>query len=109
MHTVIKTDLTMDHSEWTQEEFLQNKQKLESDGIQTLLIDTVNTPIEGAETILYNPYELKQYPENTVLVFYCDTGKTTLDRLSEYQKRFPDKTCISLRGGRGYWRKSISL
>lgn len=98
----------MQSVEWSQEEYLRNKKKYQDKGIETVLVDTVNTPIEGTNTVLYNPYELSNYPENTVLVFYCDTGKTTLDRLPEYQKRFPDKTCISLRGGRGYWRKSYN-
>jgi hypothetical protein len=92
--------------EWSQEEYLHHKKRNAENGIQTLLVDTVNSPIEGAECILYNPYELGKYPEGTVLVFYCDTGKSTMGRLSEYQKRFPDKTCISLRGGRGYWRRT---
>lgn len=99
----------MNKKEWSQEEYLIHKKRNEENGIQTILIDTVNSPIEGTETILYNPYELRSYPEGSVFVFYCDTGKTTMERLEEYQKRFPDKQCISLRGGRGYWRKACSV
>lgn len=98
----------MHKREWSQVEYLHYKRSNAIKGIKTLLVDTVNTPIDGAETVLYNPYLLSQYPENTILVFYCDTGKSTLDRLPEYQKRFPDKQCISLRGGRGYWRKAFN-
>ncbi len=97
----------MQKQEWSQEEYLQHKEINRQKGIQTVLIDTINTPIEGTETILYNPFELKHYPKDTVFVFYCDTGKSTRERLNEYQKRFPDKRCISLRGGRGYWRKTL--
>ncbi len=97
----------MQKKEWSQEEYLQYKETNRQKGIQTLLIDTINTPIEGTETILYNPFELKNYPKDTVFVFYCDTGKSTRERLNEYQKKFPDKKCISLRGGRGYWRKTL--
>ncbi len=96
-------------AEWTQEEFLKNKQTLHTQGVKVLLIDTINNPILGAETVLYNPYVLKGYPEDSVLVFYCDTGKSTKERLGEYQKRFPDKHCVSLRGGRGYWRKTMQV
>ena len=99
----------MDKKEWSQEEYLKHKKLNASKGIQTVLVDTVNVPIEGMESILYNPYELQNYPQGTVLVFYCDTGKTTMERLEEYQKRFPDKKCISLRGGRGYWRRACSI
>ena len=97
----------MQKKEWSQEEYLRYRELNRQKGIQTLLIDTINTPIEGTETILYNPFELKKYPKGTVLVFYCDTGKSTRERLNEYQKKFPDKRCISLRGGRGYWRKTL--
>ncbi|BDY13122.1 hypothetical protein [Hydrogenimonas cancrithermarum] len=95
--------------EWTQEEFLRAKKELEAQGRQVLLVDTIAKPIEGVETLLYNPYELKEYPEGTVLLFYCDTGKETKERLPEFRKRFPDKICISLRGGRGYWRKTLRI
>lgn len=95
--------------EWSQIEYLQNKKRLQEKGIKTILIDTINSPIEGAETILYNPYELRTYPKGTVFVFYCDTGKSTLERLNEFQLRFPDKKCVSLRGGRGYWRRTCSI
>jgi hypothetical protein len=99
----------MDKKEWSQEEYLKHKKHNEAHGIQTVLVDTINVPIEGVESVLYNPYELQAYPEGTVLVFYCNTGKTTMERLEEYQKRFPDKACISLRGGRGYWRRACSV
>lgn len=99
----------MQKQEWTQNEYLQKKKECGQKGIQIILVDTVNAPIEGMDTVLYNPYELQAYPEGTVFVFYCDTGKSTMERLEEYQRRFPDKECISLRGGRGYWRRTCTL
>jgi hypothetical protein len=96
-------------NEWTQKEFLQNKKKLEAEGIEVLLIDTILSPIENADTIIYNPFELKNKPEGSIFVFYCDSGKATLNRLQEYKKKFPKHHCISLRGGRGYWRKSMTV
>ncbi len=95
--------------EWTQKEYLINKKKLESEGIDVVLVDTVLSPIEKESSIVYNPYELKKYPKGSVFVFYCDTGKATLDRLNEYKKKFPDHHCISLKGGRGYWRKNMMV
>jgi hypothetical protein len=95
--------------EWSQEEYLRAKKELEAQGRRVLLVDTIARPIEGADTVLYNPYELGAYPEGTVLVFYCDTGKETKERLAEFRKKFPDKVCISLRGGRGYWRKTLRI
>ena len=96
-------------NEWTQKEFLQNKKRLERLGIKVLLIDTILSKIEGAETLTYNPYELTKEPEGSVFVFYCDSGKATLNRLSEYKKKFDKYHCISLKGGRGYWRKNMML
>ena len=95
--------------EWSQKEFLQNKQQLAKEGIKVLLIDTILSPIQKADTIIYNPYELAKEPEGSVFVFYCDSGKATLDRLNEYQKKFPKHHCISLKGGRGYWRVNMMV
>ena len=95
--------------EWTQKEYLQNKKKLESEGVEVLLIDTILSPIEGAKTELYNPHVMKKYPHGTVFVFYCDSGKATYNRLQEYKDKLPHHHCISLKGGRGYWRKNMTL
>jgi len=96
-------------NEWTQKEFLTNKLKLEAKGVKVLLIDTILSPIEKADTVVYNPYELQNEPQGSVFVFYCDTGKATLDRLKEYKNKFPKHHCISLKGGRGYWRKNMMI
>ena len=95
--------------EWTQEEYLANKIILEKNGIKVLLIDTILSPIEKANSVVYNPFELKNEPKGSVFVFYCDSGKSTLNRLREYKAKFPDHICISLRGGRGYWRKNMTV
>ncbi len=95
--------------EWTQKEYLQNKLKLETNGIKVVLIDTILSPIENARTVTYNPFEMKKYPAGTVFVFYCDSGKSTLYRIKEYREKFPEYHCISLKGGRGYWRKNMTL
>jgi 16S rRNA C967 or C1407 C5-methylase (RsmB/RsmF family) len=95
--------------EWTQEEFLKNRAKLQKEGIKVVLIDTILNPIEKEEVVTYNPFELKKYPDGSVFVFYCDTGKETKERLEEFKKKFPNHYCISLKGGRGYWRKNMMV
>ena len=95
--------------EWTQQEFLENKKALQKQGIEVVLVDTILNPIAKANTVTYNPYELKKYPKGSVFVFYCDTGKATKERLGEYKEKFPDYHCVSLKGGRGYWRKDMQL
>lgn len=95
--------------QWTQKEFLENKIKLEKEGVKVLLVDTILSPIQKADTVVFNPHKLKNEPKGSVFVFYCDTGKATFDRLSEYKERFPDQHCISLKGGRGYWRKNMMV
>ncbi len=95
--------------EWTQKEYLTNKKKLEAQGVKVLLIDTILSPIRKADTVVYNPPELKKEKANTVFVFYCDSGKATLNRLQEYKERFPNNPCISLKGGRGYWRVNMMV
>jgi len=96
-------------NEWTQEEYLRNKIKLEKEGIKVLLIDTILNPIDYAQTITYNPALLKDEPKGSVFVFYCDSGKATMDRLKEYKAKFPAHHCLSLKGGRGYWRKHFQI
>ena len=96
-------------NEWTQKEFMVQRRELAKKGIEVLLVDTILSAIEKADTIMYNPFEMKKYPDGTVFVFYCDSGKATLDRLREYKERFPNHVCISLKGGRGYWRKNMML
>lgn len=100
-------DLNVD--EWTQEEFLKNKKALEEQGVKVLLIDTILNPIEGIETTLYAPPLLKNEPEGSVFVFYCDSGKSSKERLGEFRTKFPHNVCISLRGGRGYWRRNLRV
>ena len=95
--------------EWTQKEFLQNKKELKKEGVEVILIDTILKPIQNIETIVYNPYEMELYAKDTVFVFYCDTGKNTKERLSYYKKKFPNYRCVSLRGGRGYYRPNYRL
>ena len=96
-------------NEWTQKEFLQNKLRLEKEGVKIVLVDTILSPIDKAQTVTYNPHEFKNYPDGSVLVFYCDSGKATLDRIKEYKEKFPQHHCISLKGGRGYWRKNMMI
>jgi len=95
--------------EWTQAEFLKYKKTLQKQGVDVVLVDTILKPLEKMETITYNPYEMEKYPKGTVFVFYCDTGKTSKERLPSYKKRFPEYKCISLRGGRAYWRPNYQL
>lgn len=95
--------------EWTQLEFLKNKKELEKNGIKVILIDTILKPIENMETMIYNPPLMEKFPQNSVFVFYCDTGKTTKERLEYYKKKFPKFKCISLKGGRGYFRPNLHL
>ena len=98
-----------DKDEWTQQELYKYSKQLELKDIQVVLIDTILKPLDRIETITYNPFEMNLMPKGSVFVFYCDTGKTTKERLSYYKKKFPNYKCISLRGGRGYWRPNYQL
>jgi hypothetical protein len=96
----------LESDEWTQEELFEYKEILQKDGIDIYLIDTIAKEIDGADTMLYNPYEMIRLPKGSYFVFYCDSGNATMTRLNEYKKKFPDYYCKSLKGGRAYWRKS---
>lgn len=90
--------------EWTQQELFKYKKDLGKKGIKVVLVDTILKPLNNEKTITYNPYEMKDYPKGTIFVFYCDTGKTTKERLKFYKDKLPDYKCVSLKGGRAYWR-----
>jgi hypothetical protein len=94
--------------EWTQEEFYEYKAKLSKKNIEIVLIDTILKPIKGIKTTLYNPIELLKYPKNTIFLFYCDTGKTTKNRLEFYKTKLKGYRCVSLRGGRGYFKPNLN-
>ena len=95
--------------EWTQQELYKYTRELEKEGIKVVLVDTILKPLENIETITFNPYEMAEMPEDTVFVFYCDTGKVTKERLNFYRKKLPNYRCLSLRGGRGYWRPNYQI
>jgi len=96
-------------NEWTQTELLKNTKELNKKDIEVVLVDTILKPLSTMSCITYNPYEMNTYKEGTVFVFYCDTGKTTMSRLEFYRKKLPNYTCISLKGGRAYWRPNFQI
>ena len=95
--------------EWTQQELYKYTKELEKEGRAVVLVDTILKPLEKIETMTYDPFKLKEMPTDPVFVFYCDTGKMSKERLKFYKSKLPDHTCISLRGGRAYWRPNYSL
>lgn len=95
--------------EWTQQELYKYTKELALDGIKVVLVDTILKSLENVDTVRYNPHTLNDMPANTVFVFYCDTGKMTKERLPFYRSKLPNHKCVSLRGGRGYWRPNYSL
>ena len=97
------------NDEWTQQELYKYTKELEKEGRNVVLIDTILKPLPNIQTMTYNPYEMNEMPKDTVFVFYCDTGKSTKERLAFYRKKLPGFTCISLRGGRGYWRPNYQI
>ncbi len=99
----------LEADEWSQEQFLRYRKKLQKEGREVVLVDTILAPIEKEKCVTYNPYELQKYPKGSVFVFYCDTGKETKERLDEFRAKFPEHICISLKGGRGYWRKNMMV
>lgn len=95
--------------EWTQIELLKYTKELNEKGVKVVLVDTILKSIDSMDTILYNPYEMNTYEKGTVFVFYCHTGKTTKARLDFYRNKLPDYFCVSLKGGRGYWRPNLQI
>lgn len=101
------------NDEWTQEELLNYQKSLKEEGVEIVLVDTVLRPINSSEVKCerYNPYELlaKYDKEKTVFVLYCDTGKSTKERISYFRSKLDGFKVVSLKGGRGYWRPNFKL
>lgn len=57
----------------------------------------------------YNPFEMQKMPKEKLFLFYCDSGKESLENLRFYRKKLPEHRCLSLRGGRGYWQPSMAI
>ena len=95
----------LDVDEWSQEQFLKNRALLEDLGIKVFLVDTIAVPIHGVDSYIYNPPKMRDEPKGSVFVFYCDTGKSSKERLAEFRSKFPDFFCISLKGGKAYWNR----
>lgn len=95
--------------ELTQEELYKKLEELREHKISVVLVDTILKPINTRDfpIITYNPHEMSKYDENTLFVFYCDSGKSSKERLAFYRSKLPNHQCISLKGGRGYWRPSF--
>ncbi len=94
--------------EWTQQELYKYTKQLEKKGAKVVLVDTILRSLENTETTTYNPFKLAKMPTDTVFVFYCDTGKMTKERIEFYKSKLPNHKCVSLRGGRAYWRPNYS-
>ena len=61
-------------SKRTRTEYFSYKKTLESDGIQVVLVDMINHPVEDAVAISNELFFGNQYPEGTYFVLYCHSG-----------------------------------
>lgn len=61
-------------SKRTRTEYFSYKKALESDGIQVVLVDMINHPVEDAVAISNELFFGNQYPEGTYFVLYCHSG-----------------------------------
>ena len=93
--------------ELTQKELFDVMERLEEEGVETVLVDTILKPLPGFPSMTLNPPEMKKMKPGTLFVFYCDTGKSTMERLPAFERQFPDHRVASLRGGRSRWRETL--
>ncbi len=79
-------------------------------GFDVILVDTLLKPISTLDfkVLKYDPFVLEKLSkENSILVFYCDSGKTSLARLDFFKARLKGFRCYSLKNGRAYWRQNF--
>lgn len=97
--------------EITQDELFEQIQKgdIAKEDVLLVAISLKDIDTNLFEQMRYNPYEMQKMPTDKLFVFFCDTGKDTKENLNFYKQKLPQHTCISLKGGRGYWRPNKSL
>lgn len=88
---------------WTWTEYFENKKKLESDGIQVVLVDMINHPVENAVPISNELFFGNQYPKGTYFALYCHSGGSSGYVQMQLRPALPQYHFINIAGGIGMY------
>ena len=90
-----------DKRTWT--EYFENKKKLESDGIQVVLVDMIDHPVPDAVPISNELFFAGHYPEGTYFVLYCHSGGSSGYVQMQLKPQLPQYHFINMSGGIGMY------
>ena len=84
---------------WTRTQYFANKKEFEEQGIQVVLVDMINHPVEGAIPISNEIFFGNQYPEGTHFCLYCHSGGSSGYVQMQIKEQLPQYTIINIDGG----------
>ena len=84
---------------WTWREYFDQKKVLESQGINVVLVDMINHPVEGSVPISNELFFGNQYPDGTYFVLYCHSGGSSGYVQMQLKPQLPQYTIINMDGG----------
>ncbi|MCD5383036.1 rhodanese-like domain-containing protein [Candidatus Gracilibacteria bacterium] len=88
---------------WDKQTFLKKKEEL---GDKIVLVDMINHPIEGQETVPISNemFESGEYPDGTIFVLYCHSGGSSGYVQKQLASKYPQYEFVNLAGGVGLWQ-----
>jgi len=89
-------------TKWNWDEYFTKKKELKEKGVEVVLVDMINRPVEGSVPISNELFEGK-YPEGTHFVLYCHSGGSSGFLQKTLSKEFPKYTFINLAGGIAFY------
>lgn len=84
---------------WTWTEYFENKKILDSHGVNVVLVDMINHPVEGALPISNELFFGNKYPDGTFFVLYCHSGWSSWYVQMQLKPALPQYTFVNLEGG----------
>ncbi len=84
---------------WTRTEYFTNKKELESQGINVVLVDMINHPIDWSVPISNEIFFGNQYPEGTYFILYCHSGWSSGYVQMQLKPQLPQYNIINMDGG----------
>lgn len=89
--------------QWTWTEYFEHRKRLESDGIQVVLVDMIHHPLEDSVEISNELFFSNNYPEGTYFVLYCHSGGSSGYVQMQLKPQLPQYHIINMLGGIGMY------
>lgn len=85
--------------QWSWQEYKTNKAQLEAAGVQVVLVDMINHPVEDAVLISNELFMSGKYPEGTYFCLYCHSGGSSGFLQKQLEAQLPKYKYVNMGGG----------